>query len=125
VLTLAELQAKLLVTDVQECSQSAISPSLLLLCGAAIGMACAPIALVAVALCVVEIFNVTYALGFLLTAIVGAGLSGILCATGVYQLRNCFKVLNRSGNELKCNVKWMKNLLSPNRLARNQFSNKV
>ena len=125
VLTLAELQAQLLVADVQECGQSSIFPSLLLLCGVAIGLACAPIALIAVALSVVEIFNVSYALGFLLTAIVFAGLGGTLCAIGAFRLRNCFKVLNRSGNELKCNVSWMKNLLSPNRMARNQVSNKV
>ena len=122
VLTLAELQAQLLVTDIKESSQSARLPSLLLFCGVMFGMACAPIALVALALFAVEIFNVSYAFGFLMTAMVGAALSGTMCAFGAYRLRNCFKVLNRSRQELECNVSWMKNLLSPSRLARNHVN---
>jgi uncharacterized membrane protein (DUF485 family) len=125
VLTLAELQARLLVTDVKEISQNAKIPSLLIVCGMMFGMACTPIALVALALFVVEIFEVSYAIGFLVAAIIGAVFSGTLCAIGAYRLRNCIKVLNRSGRELKCNVSWLKNLLSPERLARKQVSDKV
>lgn len=120
VLTLAELQAQLLFTDVKEGSQNARMPSLLLFFGVIFAVACAPIALVALALFVVEIFTVSYAFGFLIAAVVGAALSGTMCAIGAYRLGNSFKVLNRSRKELECNVRWMKNLLNPSQLDRNQ-----
>src|SRR6185295_3428396 len=82
VLTLAELQAQLFVADMQECGQRVRVPGLILLCGVALGLACFPIALAALALVVVQVFGTSYAAGFLTAVGVGAALSALLCAIG-------------------------------------------
>ncbi len=116
VLTLAELQVQLLVTEVREFFQSAVVSSLLMLCGALLGMACAPIALVSGAFFVVEIFEVSLAVGFLTVALIGASLSAMLCALAAYRFRRkSFTFLQRSRAELECNLNWFKNVLSRNR----------
>ena len=65
VLTLAELQAQLLVTDLQECGQRGLVPGLVLICGVALGLACFPVALAALALLFIQVFETSYAAGFL------------------------------------------------------------
>jgi hypothetical protein len=124
ILTLAELQAQLLIADLQEGNQSARIPCILLLSGTMFGMAGASIALVAVALFIIETYQVSYPIGFLIAATVGAILSGTLVAIGLHGLRKCFQVLHRSRTELTRNLNWMKNLLSPNRLARNHVNDR-
>jgi len=72
VLTLAELQAQLLAIDVGECRARMTVPVLLLLGGVAIALACFPIGLAALALCLIEFFKTSYATGFLIAFLVGA-----------------------------------------------------
>src|SRR6185436_17579146 len=96
VLTLAELQTQLFVADMQECGQRVRVPGLILLSGVALGLACFPIALAALALVVVQVFGTSYVFGFLTTVAVGAALSALLCAIGLYQVRERVTVLGRS-----------------------------
>jgi len=118
VLTLAELQTQLFVTDVQECSRRALVPGLVLVCGVALGLACLPIALAALALWLIQVFETSYATGFLLATIVGAMLSALLCVRGWFLVRQRLSVLRRSQEELVSNLRWIKKVLERNRTTR-------
>ena len=118
VLTLAELQAQLFVADVNECGQRVLVPGLVVLCGVALGLACFPIALAALALLVVQVFGTSYAAGFLIAVVVGAALSALLCVTGWYQVRERVTVLGRSQQALVRNLRWIKKVLERSRITR-------
>ena len=118
VLTLAELQARLFIADVQECGQRVLVPGLVLLCGVALGLACFPIALAALALLLVQVFETSYAAGFLVAAVGGAVLSALLCVVGWFHVRERLAVLQRSQQELVRNLGWLKKVLKRKRITR-------
>lgn len=118
VLTLAELQGQLFVADVQECSQRVLVPSLLLIGGAALGLSCFPIALAALALGLIQVFELSHAAGFLIAVVVGAVVSALLCVTGVFLIRQRVVVLRRSQQELVRNLRWIKKVIERNRTKR-------
>jgi uncharacterized membrane protein YqjE len=117
-LTLAELQARLFVTDLQECRERVFVPGLVLLCGAALGLACFPVALAALALLLVQVFETSHATGFLLATTVGAILSALLGVSGWLLVRKRLAVLQRSQQELVRNLCWIKKVLERNRATR-------
>ena len=124
VLTLAELQAELFVADVQECRQRTQVPGLVLICGLALGLACFPIALAALALLLIQVLGTSYAAGFLLAALVGAVLSALVSVVGWLQVRRHVAVLGRSQQELVRNLQWIKKVLERSRITRgNIFDN--
>jgi hypothetical protein len=118
VLTLAELQGQLFVADVQECGRRVLVPGLVLLCGAALGLASFPIALAALALFAIQVFATSYAAGFLIAAAVGAGFSALVCAIAWLQVRKRVTVLGRSQQELVRNLRWIKKVLERSRITR-------
>lgn len=118
VLTLAELQGQLLVADVRECSQKVLAPGLALLCGAAVGLAGLPIALVALALSLKEALAISYAGGFLLAAGIAMVVGAPLCIIGGYLVRKRLAVLQRSQQELVRNLNWIKKVLQRSRTTR-------
>lgn len=119
VFTLAELQGQLFVADVQECSRRVLVPGLALLCGVALGLACLPIALAASALLLVQFFEVSYAVGFLIVVAAGAVVSALLCVIGLLLIRKRVAVLSRSQQELVRNLRWIKKVLQRSRITRN------
>jgi uncharacterized membrane protein YqjE len=118
VLTLAELQAQLFVADVQECGQRVMIPGIVLICGVVLGMACFPLALVVLALFLVQIFEITSAMGFLIAFAAGAVLSALLVAIGYLQIREHAILLQRSREELRRNLNWIKKVLKRSRTTR-------
>ena len=118
VFTLAELQVQLFASDMQECGRRVLVPGLVLLCGAALGVACFPVALAALALWFIQVFETSYATGFLLATIVGAILSALLCVSGWFLVRERLTFLRRSQEELVRNLRWIKKVLERNRTTR-------
>ena len=118
VLTLAELQAQLVFADVQQCGRRAFVPGLFLLLGASLGLASFPIALAALALVLVQVFETSYAAGFLIAAGMGAVLSALVCVIAWSQVRQHMAVLGRSQQELVRNLRWIKKVLERSRLTR-------
>jgi len=118
VLTLAELQGQLLAADVQECGRRAFVPGLVLIAGVALGLACFPIALAAIALLLVQVLQTSPAASFLITAAVGTVVSAVLCAIGWFQVRQRVAVLGRSQQELVRNLRWIKKVLERSRISR-------
>jgi uncharacterized membrane protein YqjE len=118
VFTLAELQAQLFATDLQECSRRAFVPGLLLVGGVALGLSCIPFALAALALLLIQVFETSYATGFLLATVAGAMLSVLLCVSGWLLVRQRLTLLRRSQEELVRNLRWIKKVLERNRTTR-------
>jgi cytochrome bd-type quinol oxidase subunit 1 len=115
ILTLVDLQAQLLAADVQECSQRLLVPALLLSCGVAVSLACFPIALTALALFLVEYFNLSAPTGFLIAFIVGAGFGALLSVVGWRQVVRQLAVLRRSQHELVRNLRWIRKVIDHSR----------
>jgi Putative Actinobacterial Holin-X, holin superfamily III len=111
VLTLAELQGRLLIADVQEFRQRMVIPGLVLLGGVMLGLACFPIALAGLAFALVEVLELSNATGFLLALVIGAVLSAVLCVIGWLQVRSHVAVLGRSKREFAHNLSWIKKVL--------------
>lgn len=118
VVTLAELQAQLFVADVHECGQRVMIPALVLICGVVLALACFPLALVVLALFLVQVFETTYAVGFLIAVAVGAILSALLSVIGWMQIREHATLLRRSQEELRRNLRWIKKVLKRTRNTR-------
>jgi hypothetical protein len=112
VLTLAELQSELFVTEVQEHGRRAAFPTLLLLSGVTLGVACCPIALVAFALMLVQATGLSHASAFSITAISGVILSSLISIIGCILIRSRVSTPSRSREELARNLNWMKTVLS-------------
>lgn len=117
-ISLTELQAQLFVADVKECTQHGFAPALFLLCGTAIGLACFPIALIAMAFLLVQIFEISYAGGFLIAFLVGTMVSVLLTIVGWVQVCKQLHVLRRSQHELVRNLNWVKKVLERKRVTR-------
>lgn len=118
VFTLAELQVQLFAAEVREYRRCALIPGLVWLAAAAVALACFPVALIALALSIVESFQTSYAAGFLLAAIAGAVLSAVLCVVGWFLVRGRLTVVQRSRQELVRNVRWVKRVLERDRTTR-------
>jgi cytochrome bd-type quinol oxidase subunit 1 len=115
VLTLTELQAQLLAADLQECRQRVLIPTVLLLSGVAVSLACFPIALTALAMFLIQSLQISSATGFLLAFIVGAVLGILMTVVGWYQVGRRMAVLQRSKQELVRNLRWIKKVLHHSR----------
>lgn len=113
--TLTELQSQLLAADMRECSRLIWVPSLFLLSGLALGLACFPIALVTLALSLVEFLQMSYFMAFLIVTGVGAIASALLCIFSWMQVRQRMAVLQRSRDELLRNLSWIKRVITRNR----------
>ena len=112
VLTLTELQSQLLVADAREFGNRAAVPSLALLGGLILGLACIPIALVTVALGLVQFLEISHFVAFLIVVITGAICGILMCVIGWLQLRKSVAVLGRSREELMRNLRWIKRVIA-------------
>jgi len=104
VLTLTELQSRLLVADVRECNRRALVPALVLLCGMTLGMASFPLALVTLAFGLVQYLDISHFMAFLIVVGVGALGGALLCIAGWTKVRQRTAVLGRSRDELIRNL---------------------
>jgi len=111
-MTLTELQAKLLAADLRECRRRSWVPSLVLLAGLAIGLACFPIAMVTVALGLVQFLETSHFTAFLIVLVTGATGSVLLCLVSWITVRQHFARLQRSRDELVRNLRWMKRVIT-------------
>jgi len=116
VLTLAELQSQLLDADVREFAGRGWIPSLVLIGGLALGLASLPIALITMALGLVQWLETSYFTAFLMVAVAAVIGSACMSIVGWIQLRQRTVVLRRSRDEFVRNLCWIKKVLTSNRL---------
>lgn len=123
--TLVELQAQLFSADMQELGRRPVVPALILLGGLALVVAGFPMALIALALLLVQVLPTSYPVGFLLAAVIGAMCGGLLCIIGWRQVRKRLAVLQRSQQELARNLNWIKQILERRRTTRGNNSRRT
>ena len=110
-LTLGELQARLLIIDVREGTSRLLWPLVLLVVGAALALGCWPVALIALAMTLVEITTLTTAQAFGVALASGIVLTALVTGVGWSLLRQQTGLFDRSLSEWQQNVKWTKNAM--------------
>jgi len=110
-LTLAELQGKLLAIDVQDDLRQLITPLVLLVIGAVLGLSCLPVAMVTIALGLIAGAELEPWLAFLTVLLSGAIIAAGFMVLGVWFLRNELTFLTRSRAEWQQNVRWFKGMV--------------
>jgi len=110
VTTLAELQVQLFVLDTKQCLSRAVTPVLCFIVAVGLILSCIAVALVGIGYLLVEA-GLPHGWAFLLTSLLGLIVAAALGYTGWKLLQNSLNVLQRSQQELKRNIKWIKNVL--------------
>jgi hypothetical protein len=110
-MTLTELQVKLLVLDMKEGSRHAMLPLALILFGGCLALGCFPVLLAALGFGLVAA-GLSYWLSFLIAGIVGLAISGGAAYGGFRLLKKQAAVLRRSQAEFDRNVRWVKSALT-------------
>jgi hypothetical protein len=110
-LTLAELQLRLLVLDVRQGLLRLAIATGAVVAGAVLLLGCVPIAIAATALCLVETTPLTLAQAFGVSLLGGVLLAGGLAATGIVYVRRRLDILKRSRAEWRENAQWFRSAL--------------
>ncbi|MBW3598052.1 MAG: phage holin family protein [Planctomycetes bacterium] len=111
VLTLSELQVKLLAADLNDIKSGAVAPLGLMGLAAVLGLGAVPVVLMGVAWLLVEYDVLSQAWAFLISAGGGLLIALILGLAGWLWLRRQLAVLERSRLELDRNLTWVKSVL--------------
>lgn len=114
-MTLTELQSQLLAADMRECSRRAWVPSLFVVGSVALGLACFPIALVTVALGLVQFLELSTFMAFLIVLVAGAIGSVLMGIIGWIKVRERAATLRRSRDEMVRNLRWIKRVITRTR----------
>ncbi|TVQ01765.1 MAG: phage holin family protein [Planctomycetaceae bacterium] len=115
VFTLTELQSQLVAADTREFARRASVPTLALLGGLALGLACTPMALATAALGLVHFLEFSHFTAFLIVVVAGATCGLLMCVVGWKLLRQRAAVLQRSRDELIRNLRWVKRVIMKKR----------
>lgn len=110
-MTLAELQGKLFLVDVQDDLRRLIMPVALLGTGVVLALTCLPIAMVTIALGLVAGAELAPWLAFLITLGGGLAIALLLILAGIWYFRHGLTFLNRSRAEWDQNIRWFKSLV--------------
>jgi uncharacterized membrane protein YqjE len=122
VIELAELQGKLFALDIKNTSQKARTGLVLGLVGVSLLLGSIPVALFALAELMIRQFDWTRDAGYGLATLIGVLLSGGILAAAWASFRTGISTLERSRDELKRNITWIKSSLrtrtQPHRVER-------
>jgi hypothetical protein len=108
---LGELQAKLLMLDLKEGSQQAINYGMLALGAAALLLGTIPVLLLAIGTLFAQWTELPLAVGWLIISAVAIVLGAVCVWVGLSHIREATKVLQRSRDELRENVDWIKRVI--------------
>lgn len=111
VVTLAELQGKLIVVDFREGVAKLIMPLVALIVGAAIGLGCVPIAMATIALLLKELTTLSLAACFGISLAIGVFACLVLSIVAYGVFKSGLKMFDRSLYEWGRNRKWFKDTL--------------
>lgn len=111
VTTLVELQAQLFSLEMKQAFRRLVSPAVLLVLGTVFLLAALPVLLAAFAMFLIEVANLSQIPAYLIAAGAGLLLGAFALAVAALQIRNLSSIFDRSQNELKENLHWVKHLL--------------
>jgi hypothetical protein len=111
VVTLAELQAKLFIADVQTFKSGVVFPTALMAGAGILALGCIPVLLMGVAWLLVDYQVLSRGWAFLVSTAAGLILAGIMGAIGWASFRRQLNILERSQVELERNITWIKSVL--------------
>lgn len=111
ILVLAELQGQLLVVETRQELRKTFAPTIVIVCGIILAFSCFPVAILCVALALIETTSLTPAVSLLLTLIGTVVLAAILIRGGLWYLRRSIDLLQRSRAEWNLNVRWIRGVL--------------
>jgi putative superfamily III holin-X len=109
--TLAELQGRLVVVDAREGVSKILWPAAVLAAGILVGVACVPVALAALALTLVETTHLTQSQAFGIALVIGLLIASGLAGGAIWYLHCCSAMFQRSRTEWRQNVKWAKDAI--------------
>src|SRR5688572_10437114 len=112
VVTLAELQGRLLMIDAEAGLWKIIPFVITLTAGVILAICCVPIAMATIALALVQYGGLSHVVAFAYTLLGGSVLSLLLVAAAFWQYKRGMRLLERTQNEWKQNMRWIKNTLS-------------
>ncbi len=107
-ITLTELQARLAVLDLQESGSLAIKPISLLSGGAGLALGTIPIILLGFTWLLDRMTSLTLDGAAFVVALISLVISGICIGVGYSHTKQAFCVLNRSREEFRANLQWIK-----------------
>lgn len=111
VMTLVELQWRLMLLDAREGSKAIIPAASTVVVGATIALMALPILMVSLAHAIMEFGHLRPSLAFLITGVIGIAVGGIVAAVGWNTLQKGSALFTRSRQEFDANTRWMKNVL--------------
>jgi hypothetical protein len=106
--TLAELQGKLFVVDVQDGVSKLVISVVLVAVGAIIALGCVPIALAAIAIAIFEYARLPLAASFGISLLIGLVLAAALTIPALYAIKKGLWMFERSRDEWRKNMQWAK-----------------
>ena len=110
-LTLSELQLRLLLVDLRQGLWDLVPPVLLLVGGLAVAVACLPVAMMTLAFGLIEAANLPHWKAFAIALLAGIGVTLVLLIAGWVLLRRQDPMCERSGIEWRQNVRWIKDAI--------------
>lgn len=113
VITLGELQVRLLQADLRDGRSQLTQGIILLAISVTLLLASLPVALIALSYGIVEVYQLPMWAGFLISAAVGFVIGGILLWAGSRWLATSLAFFQRSGEEFSNNLKWLKHTSDP------------
>ena len=108
VVTLSELQGRLLMTDAREGVAKLLTPLAVIAVGILFFAGTIPVALVTLALLLVQTTSLTQVQAFGVSLLVGLALTALFAGGGVWYLRRGTPMFERTQTEWRQNVKWAK-----------------
>ncbi len=110
-ITLVELQAKLIGIDVQAGLPRVILSLTLLLFGICLALACLPLCLAVMALAIAEYWQFSLSQAFGIAVLAGLLIAALSAGIAVLRLRQAHHLLDRSTTEWRQNMRWAKQTL--------------
>lgn len=111
-ISLVELQIELGRIDTREAVGRLAVPATLLVVAAAVTLGTIPVALRFVAEAIVAVAGLSQWLALLIATVFGLGVAAIAAVVGWRRLRGPLRLFNRSRDEFKSNVQWIKRVLA-------------
>ena len=111
VVTLLDLQAKLVAMDAKETTEKALTPVVILVVAVILALAAFTVGLFGAAELIARALTISPGMAMLLTAAVALALAGGAIAFSIVQFKASLTPFRRSLEELQRNVAWLKTVL--------------